>query len=113
MKYHLTQTTLQYNIQLVLLNTLYERPYIMVHHFTYVTSAGKVFITNASKSDTWKSISGIDKFLFDGVKGKPTFHQNWVEIDSVPTKIETIQPQFNNYYTLKDEFKHLQDKFPV
>ena len=85
----------------------------MVHHFTYVTSAGKVFITNATKSDTWKSISGIDKFLFNGVKGKPTFHQNWVELDSVPTKIEIIQPQFNKYYTLKDEFKHLQDKFPV
>ena len=83
----------------------------MVHHFTYVTSAGKVF--NATKSDTWKSISGIDKFLFNGVKGKPTFHQNWVELDSVPIKIEIIQPQFNKYYTLKDEFKHLQDKFPV
>ena len=85
----------------------------MVHHFTYVTSAGKVFITNATKSDTWKSISGIDKFLFNGVKGKPTFHQNWVELDSVPTKIEIIQPQFNKYYTLKDELNHLQYKFPV
>ena len=85
----------------------------MVHHFTYVTSAGKVFITNATKSDTWKSISGIDKFLFNGVKGKPTFHQNWVELDSVPAKIEIIQPQFNKYYTLKDELNHLQYKFPV
>ena len=85
----------------------------MVHHFTYVTSSGKVFITNATKSDTWKSISGIDKFLFNGVKGKPTFHQNWVELDSVPTKIEIIQPQFNKYYTLKDELNHLQYKFPV
>lgn len=112
MKYHLTQTTLQYNIQLVLLTEPYERRYIMVHHFTYVTSGGKVFITNALKSDTWKSISGINTFLFNGVKGTPTFHQNWVEIDSVPTKIEIVKPQFNIFYCLKEEFKHFKDKFP-
>lgn len=42
MKYHLTQTTLQYNIQLVLLPEPYERRYIMVHHFTYVTSGSQM-----------------------------------------------------------------------
>ena len=75
----------------------------MVHHFTHVTSNGKVFITNASKSDTWKSISGIDKFLFNGVKGKPTFHQNWVEYAKKENPNNLITALQNAGFEITDE----------
>lgn len=63
---------------------------------------GRVFISPMHRG----SISNFHSLLFDGVRGRTTYQPEWLEVDSVPTKIEQAVPSrhVNKRFDIKPEF---------
>lgn len=76
------------------------------------TDAG--YFIQEKTTSSYRNVSGLETYLFDGEKPTKTFHPHWVKIPNKPLKIEIKVPQspINHRYELID--KALQsEKIPL
>lgn len=81
--------------------------------FIAIETKDGVFISDNIQNNQFSNTHKLYRYLFDGVKGEPTYRSDWLSIKAIPTKIELESPeQYVNYrYVLKDGYP-VTDKTP-
>lgn len=72
---------------------------------TGIKTKSSIFISDMPDNNWSSSVTYLNHYYFDGKKPKQSFHKHWVEIKSMPKKIQKdeSQPDINHRYELIDK----------